>query len=178
MTPAHERLFSIWIDAPAEKVFREITRTTGTQRFYFDTVLEADLRPGGALRYRTPDGKRTFIRGEVVEIDAPRKFVHTFRFTHLPDAPTRVTFAIADEGTGVRLTVTHDKFEGETATRKSIASGWPFIIGNLKSELERGKLPVMTRVKYALMKLMMPLMPKTKDEPAKCAARAAAQMPA
>jgi hypothetical protein len=40
----------------------------------------------------------------------------------------------------VRLTCTHDGFEGETGTYRSVAGGWPLIVSGLKTLLETGEL--------------------------------------
>lgn len=162
MSKAPDGLFSIHIEAPIERVWETLTQTATRQPFYFDSVLEAELRPGGPLRYCTPNRKRTFIIGEILEVEAPNRLVHSFRFSDLSDPPTKVTMTLAQEAGGTRVTVTHEGLAGAPKTRKRVARGWPHILGNLDSWLVRGKLPFKTRFGYAIMKLMMPLMPKPK----------------
>lgn len=157
---AVELLFKAEIDAPLDAVWRELTQPGVVQRAYFDSVLESDLEPGSAIAYRTPNGKHTFIKGEVVAFEPPRRFAHTFTFMNLPDAPTQVAYSLEPDGEGTCVTIQHTGFEGETKTWREVGRGWPFILGNLKSILERGKLPFKTRLQYALMKLFMPFMPK------------------
>jgi hypothetical protein len=55
------------------------------------------------------------------------------------DRPSRVAWEIEQEGDSCRLTVTHDNFEGETATYRIVAGGKPAILSSLKSLLETGE---------------------------------------
>jgi len=156
----HEHVFSVHIKASQQVVWNEITNVDSIQKFYFNSRLKGQLAPGGAVRYESPDGRHVFIMGEVLENKPPSRLVHTFRFADLPDEPTRVTFDLEPAADGVKLTVTHDRFPGETKTSRRVSSGWPSILNNLKSMLERGRLPFGARVQYALMRLAMPFMPK------------------
>jgi len=70
------------INAPIEAVWAELTKLRGTQHAMMDTVLESSLEVGAPLYYRSPDGRRIFIVGRVVEVDPPKRFVHTQRAHH------------------------------------------------------------------------------------------------
>src|SRR5687767_15777441 len=75
--PLPDQVLSIEINAPVERVWREITKTGAVQRASNNTVLESAMKPGSKLRYYSPSRKRVFVVGEIVEISAPRKFSHT-----------------------------------------------------------------------------------------------------
>jgi uncharacterized protein YndB with AHSA1/START domain len=157
-----ERAFAIEIDAPIDKVWNEITKTHSLQRAMFDTMLEAELRPGGRLRYRSANGKRTFIFGEVIEAVSPTRFVHTFAFSNLDDAPTLVAWDLEPTGTGgVRVTVTHSRFVGETKTFKSVNTVWPQILGRIKALAEGRNLSVKDRMMFRMMGAMQFMLPKS-----------------
>lgn len=64
-----ELIQQIEIDAPIGAVWAEITKLGTVQRPLLDTVLATTLEPGAPLRYTTPDGRRTFVVGRVVEAD-------------------------------------------------------------------------------------------------------------
>lgn len=155
-----ERAFSIDIKAPIERVWREITQQNEKQRAMFDTMLEAQLVPGGELRYRSVDGKHTYIWGDVLESDPPRRLVHTFAFANMDEAPTVVTWELEQRGEMCRVTVTHGRFPGETKTLKSVSKVWPRILGRFKSVLERGDVPMGARMKYGMMRAMSFMQPK------------------
>jgi hypothetical protein len=50
-----------------------------------------------------------------------------------------VTWEIEPLGDVCKLTLVHDDFDGETATFKSVGSGWNPILSGLKTLLETGK---------------------------------------
>jgi uncharacterized protein YndB with AHSA1/START domain len=156
-----ERVFTIDIAAPVERVWQEITRTGSRCRPMFGTVLFVKLESGAPLRYRSVDGKHTFVAGEVVEAVPPTRLVHTFVFPNLPDAPTLVAWELAATATGTRVTVTHSRFEGETKTYKAVYTSWPRILGLFKEVIERGDVGAGTKFQHALMGAMSFVLPKS-----------------
>jgi uncharacterized protein YndB with AHSA1/START domain len=148
------------IKATIEEAWHEITRTGSVQRAYYDTVLQGEMRKGTEYRYTTPDGKRTFIKGMILEIDPPRRLVTTFRFLGSKDPEARVTYELETIPGGVRVTLVHEGLDTTKRQGRRVAAGWNEILGNLRITMETGRLPLGTRVKYAVMKVLMPLMPK------------------
>jgi uncharacterized protein YndB with AHSA1/START domain len=100
-------IWSEHIAAPPERVWSALTQS-GVQPFYFNSLFEADLAPGGALRYSTPDRKRIFIEGRVLEIVPGSRLVHEFRFLDLAEPPQKVVFEIEEAQHGTRVTIRHD----------------------------------------------------------------------
>ena len=156
-----EKVFSIDIAAPVERVWQEISRTNARCRPMFGTMLVVKLEPGAPLRYRSMDGRHTFVAGEVVEVLAPRRLVHTFVFPNLPDAPTLVTWELAAIGNGTRVTVTHSRFDGETKTFKAVYGSWPKILALFKRVIETGDVGVGTKMKHWLMGAMAGVLPES-----------------
>jgi hypothetical protein len=82
------------------------------------------------------------IDGVIVEVDRPRKLVHTFKELWndegKDDWPSRVTYEIEQLGDVCKLTVVHDDFDSETATYKAVKDGWNPILSGLKTLLETG----------------------------------------
>lgn len=150
---------SITIKAPLAEVWGEITRLRGIQKPMFNTVLEATFEPGGRMLYRSEDGKRVFIIGEVMECEPPHRLVHTFRFTTADEDPTLVTWDLSETSEGVRVTVVHSRFSDQAVTHKSVLTSWPTILANYKAVLERGSVPLGTRVKHRLMQAFAFMMP-------------------
>lgn len=148
------------IRASAEAAWNEIAKTGVVQRAYFDTVLFGELKPGAEYRYATPDGKHTFIRGRVLEVDPPRRLVTTFRFTGKGEPEGKVTTEIEPIPGGVRVTVTHEGLDTTKGTGRRAEGGWKSILGNLRRVLETGDVSAGMKFQYFLMRLFMPLMPK------------------
>jgi len=156
-----EKVFSVEIAAPVERVWQEITRTNTLCRPMFGTMLLVKLEPGAPLRHRSMDGKYTFAAGEVVEVAAPRRFVHTFVFPNLPDAPTLVTWTLEPTATGTRVTVTHARFDGETKTYKAVYKSWPKILGLFRQVIETGDVGAGTKFQQGLMNAFCFILPKS-----------------
>ena len=152
-------VWSIEIDAPRERVWRALTAPGEIQPFYYGSRFEGDLRPGGAFRYATPDGSRTFIRGTVVEVLPNERFVHTFRFTDLAEPEQRVSVELEDVARGTRVTIRHEGLDAAPKHRRRVAGGWARILGNLKAWVEQGSLPASARLQNLVMKAFLPLLP-------------------
>jgi uncharacterized protein YndB with AHSA1/START domain len=168
--PLNNHVFAIDIAAPRQRVWDEITKTGRIQLALNNTVLESPMTPGSKLRYYSPNRKRVFVVGEIVEVTPPRRFSHTFKLLmNGGDAPSLVTWDLEETPAGCRVTLTHSGWTDQVKTHKGTAAGWRGILSVLKQQLETGDIPLKTKVTYALMGAMMFMLPKaTKvDEVAK-----------
>lgn len=148
------------INAPIAEVWGEITKLKHAQKPMFNTVLESDFKPGSRMLYRSEDGKRVFILGEVREFLPPHRFVHTFRFTNLAEGPTLVEWDLAEKGGVTRVTVTHSRFVDQAKTADSVRTSWVDILRDIKAVVESGDVPLGTRIKLRLMSMFMFMAPK------------------
>lgn len=163
-SPLPARACSIVINVPPQTVWDEITKTGSIQKPVYNTRLEIELRPGGALRYLSPDGKRVFVAGEVLEVEAPRKLRHTYIFTMTAGPVTEVTWELEEVPEGCRVTVTHAGWTTQKDVDKH-GAGWVEILGLLKAQLETGDIPTKTKLIYRLQGWFMWAMPaRTKTE--------------
>ena len=91
----------------------------------FDTREWAgELRPGGVWRASGMGGGRPYtLEGEFIEIDPPRKLVHTWRAAGASGAPTTVTYLLESIDGGTRITLRHSGFASR-ATCINTAIGW------------------------------------------------------
>ncbi len=155
-------VLSIDIHVPVQQVWHEITKTGSIQRPLYNCVLETELRPGSRLRYYSPNKKRVFVVGEVVEVDPPRKFAHTYHFVQNGKEPaTLVTWELSEIPNGCRVTLTHAGFTSVHKGADKQKAGWLEILGLLKSELETGTIPMRTRLLYSVMGFTMWMLPKS-----------------
>jgi uncharacterized protein YndB with AHSA1/START domain len=154
-----ERVFSIDIAAPIERVWQEITQTNVRCRPMFGTMLVTALKPGAPLRYQSLDGRFTFVAGEVVEVKRPARLVHTFVFPGTGEGATLVTWELEAIPTGTRVTVTHKGKGDETPMVKSANNAWPKILELFKQEIETGDVPRGTKVAHWFMGKMSFLLP-------------------
>lgn len=135
---APKYVYEIYIQTTPDKLWRAITDPEQTYRYFHGTRVQSDWKPGSSIQYRQDDGNNA-IEGEVLEVEAPRRLVHSFRFPNNNDAPTRVTWEITPMGDVCRLALTHEDFAGETETWNGVSKGWAPIIDSLKTLLETGK---------------------------------------
>lgn len=136
-----QHLHVVHIRTTPEKLWEALTRPELTRHYYYGSNIASSLEPGASIEYvqPQPDGTRkTVITGRIVEADPPRRLVHTFQFLAMGDEPTRVTYELEPLGDMVKLTLTHEGFEGETETCKMIRRGWGPIFDGLKTYLETG----------------------------------------
>ena len=159
--PREDHVLTIDIAAPVRKVWDEITKTGRIQKALYNTVLESTLQPGAKLRYYSPDRKRVFVVGEVLEVDPPHLFKHTYVMLIKPDHPTVVTWELKEIPSGCKITLTHSGWTEASKTYEDTHNGWAQILGLLKAQLETGDIPLGTRIIYALQGWFMFMMPKS-----------------
>ncbi len=160
--PLPDQVLSIEINAPIDRVWREITKTGAIQRAVNNTVLESSMTPGAKLRYYSPSRKRIFVVGEIVELDPPRKFSHTWKFTMNAEPFTLVTWELSElPGGGCRVTLTHSRWTEGMKSYRSVQGTWGNILRLLKRELETGDIDVKTKLMYGMFGALEFMLPKT-----------------
>lgn len=159
---APDKVFTVEIDAPIQRVWDEITKTESQNKPMFNTYRRGPMTPGSKYFCEDKNGKRVFTMGEIIEIDPPTRLVETFRFTWYDDEPTLVTWELSEPSAGkTKVVLTHAKLDPATKTHRDIQKGWPTILGLLKSVCEKGNVPAGTRMKYAMMGSMSFVLPKS-----------------
>src|SRR6056297_1264754 len=156
-----EKVYSIEIEAPVQRVWEEITRHGVVNRAMFGTVLDGEMTPGQSYRYTNRSDSHTFVMGEVLEVDPPRKLVHTFLFTLYPDEPTLVTWELAENAGRTTVTVTHERLDEGSKTHRDIQKGWPTILKLYKRVIETGSAGAVTNLKQGMMGAMTFMLPKS-----------------
>jgi uncharacterized protein YndB with AHSA1/START domain len=130
--------YQAYIRTTPERLWEAITSPAQTPQYFYGLAVQSDWKPGSPIEHLFPDGKSQ-IEGTVLEVDAPRKLVHTFATTGVADPPTRVTWEVQPMGAVTLLTLAHEDFDGETETYRSVARGWNPVISGLKTLLETGR---------------------------------------
>jgi uncharacterized protein YndB with AHSA1/START domain len=129
------------IAAPPETVFDAWLDPDGVGAWLFATPggvmerCEIDPRVGGRFRIdERRDGELAEHHGEYVALDRPRRLAFDF-WTSFSDERTRITIAIAADGNGSLLTLTH---EGVWADYKDrTRQGWTMILEGLERWIAR-----------------------------------------
>jgi uncharacterized protein YndB with AHSA1/START domain len=135
-------VYTIDIASTAEKVWEALTTAEFSRKYFSGLSVEVELKVGGALVVRTPDGS-VHIGGEVVECDPPNKLTITWNanWPALVETlgPTLVTYQIEPAGEAIKLTLiqSHDRPIDDDILSGG-RQGWPAILSSLKSLLETG----------------------------------------
>lgn len=149
------QVYSIYINAAAQKVWDAITTPEYTTRWGYGGVAEYDLTPGGAFRNLTTEEMRAMgmgdvaVSGTVVEADPPKRLVLDWVASWHPGMePTRLTWELTEYPSGLtQVVLTHDltaapQMAAEVAGGQDPAQGgggWPWSLSGLKTLLETGR---------------------------------------
>jgi uncharacterized protein YndB with AHSA1/START domain len=141
-TFAPASVFTVFVKATPEQVWRAITESEFTERYYYASTVESEWTSGSPYRYLV-DGNEAIV-GDVLESEQPRRLVMSFdaRWDEsvAADPPSTITWEISDAGPGVvQLTVVHEGLMPGSATLEQAVGGMPFILSGLKTLLETGE---------------------------------------
>ena len=147
ITPDHDTIVSeIDIAAPIERVFKAISDAADIRRRTPQLdAYEMDLRVGGKwfLEMQQPYRRQNMIRheGEVLEVDPPRLLVYTWlaNFHDNPGHRSIVRWDLTATQTGTHVKLTHSGLSAEPESAKAYAQGWPGVLAELKSFVEKSK---------------------------------------
>jgi uncharacterized protein YndB with AHSA1/START domain len=163
MSDDKTQVYSIYIKASPEKIWEAITQPEWSVKYMYGSLVDYDLKPGGAFIARASEPVKQASRemgypvpdvmcdGEVVEVDAPKKLVQTWRLTMdesmKAEGFSRVTWELkVIDAQVTKVTVTHE-FEqvGSVAVMVTGAvedtgagGGWIEVLSGLKTALETG----------------------------------------
>lgn len=135
-------VYVTYIRTTPEKLWQALLEPEFTRQYWGETWQDCTWEVGATWKLMIPDG-RVADSGQVVEIDPPRKLVLTWTNQFLPelagDGPSRLTYELEPMGDMVKLTVLHESDRGESKLIDKVSSGWPMVLGSLKSLLETGE---------------------------------------
>ena len=138
-----EKVFEIYIRTTPERLWNAITDPEIRAKYNFGASVKSDWTPGSRLELAAPKAAGLLGEGEVLEVDPPRRLVHTMTALWSDDVrnegASRVTWEIEPIGDdSCRLTLTHDQLR--EGANDQIYGGWPMILSGLKTWLETGEL--------------------------------------
>jgi uncharacterized protein YndB with AHSA1/START domain/DNA-binding transcriptional ArsR family regulator len=142
MTAKPRHVFEIYIRATPERVWQAITDGSLTAQYYFGTSVASTWKQGAPYQYKTPDGG-DMIRGEILEIDPPKRLVQSFKALWMEGAEanpaSRVTWEIEAAGAASKLTLIHDELDPSGPEMEGLFHGWSQILSGMKTLLETGE---------------------------------------
>ena len=138
-----EKVFEIYIQTTPERLWHAITDPEIRAKYNFGAAMVTDWQPGSPIHMESANANGLLLGdGEVLEVNAPVRLVHTLRALWGDDVKaegfSRVTWEIEPVGDSCRLVVTHDQLREDA--NDQLYGGWPMILSGLKTWLETGKL--------------------------------------
>ena len=133
---------TVEIAAPPERVFRALSSREIVEWWVnpgvFDTrEWSGDVRVGGRWRASgVSRGQQYTLEGEFLEVDPPRKLVHTWQGA-AAQTSSLVTYLLEPTAGGTRLTVHHSDI-GTPIEADNIHIGWRTSLTELARTLSRG----------------------------------------
>ena len=138
---APENVYQVDIATTPELLWQAITDPDFTRQYWYGALSISDWQVGSRWTSESDEGE-VYLDGEILDIDPPRRLVHTFHVVHEPEAaaeaPSRIEFEITPIGDRCRLTVIHTG--RGPATMDYTSGGWETILGGLKELLEKGSV--------------------------------------
>jgi uncharacterized protein YndB with AHSA1/START domain len=136
-----EKVFEIYIRTTPERLWEAITDGEIRSKYNFGSRVDSEWTPGSRLETSHPKADGLLGEGEVIEVDPPRRLVHTMLALWSDEVKneghSRVTWEIEPVGDSCRLTVTHDELR--EGANSQLYGGWPMILSGLKTWLETGE---------------------------------------
>lgn len=139
--PLMEKVYEIYIRTTPEQLWHAIVDPDIRAKYNFGVRAESDWRVGATITMRSLKAESPLGDGEILELDPPRRLVHTMRAFWDDDVAaeghSRVTWEIEQVADSCRLTVTHDQLR--EGANEQLYGGWPMILSGLKTWLETGQ---------------------------------------
>ncbi len=137
-----EKVFEIYIRTTPERLWEAITDPEIRSKYNFGASVQSDWAVGSRIDLTAQAGEILLSEGEILEVDPPRKLVHTMIAHFSPEAEaegtSRVRWEIEQVSDSCRLTLTHDQMR--EGANDELYGGWPMILSGLKTWLETGEL--------------------------------------
>jgi uncharacterized protein YndB with AHSA1/START domain len=135
---------SIHVDAPPEAVWHAVTDPATIAEYLYGTQVDTDWKQGSPIVYRGEwEGKPYEDKGVILEIEPPARLKTSYYspLSGKPDEPAsyqNVTYALAADGTGTRVTITQDGC-ADRAEAERMSGNWTMTLEGLRGVVEAGR---------------------------------------
>jgi uncharacterized protein YndB with AHSA1/START domain/DNA-binding transcriptional ArsR family regulator len=137
-----EHVYSVFIQAPPERVWRAITEGSETAQYYYGTSVSSTWEAGAPLTYAYTDGS-VAADGTVLEVDPPSRLKMSFHARWDPDieaeGPVEMAWVLEAQGDATKLTVTTSGLTEGSRTAADFSGGIVYIVSGLKTLVETGR---------------------------------------
>ena len=133
---------SIYINAPAAKVWEALTTPSIIKQYFFGTNAISDWKVGSPIKFTGEwEGKHYEDKGSILEMIPNKLFRYSYwsSISGIEDKPENyvpITYELDSKGTGVLLTVTQENIPDEKMKEHSLEN-WNKVLRDLKQLLEK-----------------------------------------
>jgi uncharacterized protein YndB with AHSA1/START domain len=135
-----EKVYEIYIRTTPERLWEAITDPEIRTKYNFGAAVHSDWQVGSRIEMGAPKAQGLLGDGEILEVDPPKRLVHTLRALWDEDVKaegtSRVTWEIEQVQDSCRLRIVHDQLR--EGANDQLYGGWPMILSGLKTWLETG----------------------------------------
>jgi uncharacterized protein YndB with AHSA1/START domain len=137
-----EKVYEIYIRTTPERLWQAITDPEIRAKYNFGMAPHSSWQVGDPIEMTAEKAPGPLGEGRVLEVDPPRRLVHTMTALWGEDVKaegeSRVSWEISPVGDSCQLVVTHDQLR--EGANDQLYGGWPMILSGLKTWLETGEL--------------------------------------
>jgi uncharacterized protein YndB with AHSA1/START domain len=140
--PNEARSYETYIAAPPERVWAALTEPDQTEQYFFGTRAESQWESGSQVRYLNREGG-VDVEGEIVESEAPRRLVTTFKPVWSPEVAgipaSTVSWELEPATGATKLVLRHEGFDFAGPGGEQFHEGWVQTLSGLKTLVETGR---------------------------------------
>ncbi|SEB12359.1 SRPBCC family protein [Leifsonia sp. 21MFCrub1.1] len=133
----------IHIDASRDRLWAALTDPDTIARYLFGSRVTTEWTKGSPIVYRGEwEGEPYEDKGTILEIVPGERLVTSYYSPlsgkpDVPDSYQNVSYLLADDGDGTRVTITQDGCADEAEAERS-SGNWRMVLDSLKSVVEHG----------------------------------------
>jgi len=137
---------SIYINAPAKKVWEALTTPSIIKQYFFGTNAVSDWKVGSPITFTGEwEGKHYVDKGSILEMIPNKLFRYSYwsSISGIEDKPENyvpITYELDPKGSGTVLTVTQENIPDEKMKEHSLEN-WNKVLRDLKQLMERQTVP-------------------------------------
>lgn len=133
----------IRIDASRDRLWAALTDPDTIARYLFGSRVSTDWKTGSPIVYRGEwEGQPYEDKGTILEIVPGERLVTSYYSPlsgkpDVPDSYQTVSYLLADDGDGTRVTITQDGCADNAEAERS-SGNWRMVLDSMKSVVEHG----------------------------------------
>ncbi|HXX61818.1 MAG TPA: SRPBCC domain-containing protein [Candidatus Sulfotelmatobacter sp.] len=135
--PEPRHVYQITVRTTPGALWAALTDPEQTCQYWYGARNNSAWTPGSRWTSESAEGE-SYLEGEILEADPPRRLVHTFHVVHeveaAADPPSLLEFTIRPTGGVCHLKLVHSRTD--PATEAYIEGGWEHILDGLRTYLE------------------------------------------